>query len=175
MTRRGRPKGSEKTNVIGLPKKKKNAKASTLVRFVDMKNSEKERQVLNWCVGESISKSCLESGKKITRDTIDPTEISSQLYNEFVSIHSVSYWFEEDAWKIFEAFYNAKSSLLKNRCSSCCKSDVLDDDMIHCDHCLQNYHHVCGKVKKTVRKRYQWFFNTCKIDSKSSEQAGLEN
>ena len=30
-------------------------------------------------------------------------------------------------------------------------------------------------VKKTVKKRHQWFCNTCKIDSKSSEQGGLEN
>ena len=166
LTKRGRPKGSEKTNVIGLPKKK-NAKASTLTQFVDMKNSEKEKRVLCWCVGEDVSKLCLESKKKVTCETIDPTEISSQLYNEFVNIHSVSYWFEEDAWDKFEAFYNAKSAALKNRCSTCSKTDALDDDTIHCDHCLVSYHHACGRVKKTAKRRHQWFCNTCKIEFKS--------
>ena len=127
------------------PKKKKNANA-TLVRFVDMKNSEKEKRVLSWCVGEKISKSCLNSGENITRDAIDPTEISSQLYSEFVNIESC-----------------------------CSKSDVLNDDMISCDHCLLNFHHSCTKVKKTTKKRHQWFCNACKIDFKSSEQTEKEN
>ena len=70
LSQRG-PKGSDKMNVIGLPKKKKNTKA-TLVRFVDMKNAEKEKRVLSWCVRENISKSVFDSGEKITRNTIDP-------------------------------------------------------------------------------------------------------
>ena len=140
-----------------------------------MKNAEKEKRVLSWCVGENTSKSCLDSGEKIKRDSIDPFEISSQLYSEFVSIDSVAYWFEDDAWEKFEAFYNAKSATFKNRCSCCSKSNVLDDDIIHCDHCILNYHHSRGKVKKTAKKRHQWFCNSCKIDLKSSEQTEQEN
>ena len=109
----------------------------------------------------------MKSGEKIKSHTIDPTEISSQLYNEFVNIHSVSYWFEADVWSKFQNFYEAKLDSFKNRCSSCGKSDVVEDDIIHCDHCLTNFHHSCGKVKKTSKKRHQWFCNPCKMDFKS--------
>ena len=141
---------------------------------MDMKNSEKEKRVLAWCVGELTSKSCLESGEKINPQTIDPTEISSQLYNEFVNIDSVSYWFEEDAWPKFQTFFNAKSAALKNRCSSCSKSDILGDDIIHCDHCLLDFHHSCAKAKKTSKKRHQWFCSSCKIDFKLCGQTSQE-
>ena len=167
LNMRGRPKGSDKTNVIGLPKTKRTGKA-TLTRFVDMKNSEKEKRVLLWCVGEMVSKSCLENGEKITCDKIDPTEISAQSYSKFVTIETISYWFEEDAWTRFQNFYTAKSSALKDRCSCCSKPD--SDGMIVCDHCLQNFHESCAKLKKTSKKRQQWFCNACKVEFKSSEQ-----
>ena len=124
-------------------------------RFLDLKNSDKEKRVLAWCVGESASSSCLESGEKIKSVDLDPTEISSQLYNEFVNVHSVSYWFEDDAWSKFLDFFHAKCAALKDRCSSCSKSDVPGDDILHCDHCLLNYHHHCAKVKKVSKKRHQ--------------------
>ena len=121
------------------PKKKKNANA-TLVRFVDMKNSEKEKRVLSWCVGEKISKSCLNSGENITRDAIDPTEIHHN--------------FTANSWIL--------SHVAANRMFS---TTTCNDDMISC----------CTKVKKTTKKRHQWFCNACKIDFKSSEQTEKEN
>ena len=169
MTETIAPFGSEKTNVIGLPKKKK-GKGNTLSRFVDIKNSEKEKQVLAWCVGEDVSKSCVGSGNKITEDVIDPTEISASLYNEFVNIQSISYWFETDAWNKFMVFFDAKSASFVNRCSSCSKVDVSGDDLINCDHCLLNFHNTCGRVKKIAKKRSHWFCNRYKINFKSSEQ-----
>ena len=168
LKRRGRPKNSEKTNVIGLPKKK--GKVATLCRYVDMKNSEKEKQVFTWCVGETISKSCLTSREKVRSEMIDPTEISAAIYSELVNIQSIAYWFEEDAWTKFQTFYEAKSTSLINRCSSCSKNDTPLDELICCDHCLLKFHHSCGKVKQTSKKRHQWFCNPCKIEFKSTEQ-----
>ena len=169
LVRRGRPKNSEKTNVIGLPKQKK-GKVSTLSRFVDMKNSEKEKQVLGWCVGEDVSKSYLGSGEKIRADIIDPTEISAALYNDFVNIESISYWFDSDAWIKFKIFFDAKAASFVNRCSSCSKVDECHDELISCDHCLLNFHYTCAKLKKISKKRSHWFCNRCKVDLKSNEQ-----
>ena len=128
LSKRGRPKGSEKTNVIGLPKTKKNKKTSTLIRFVDLKNSEKEKRVLAWSVGEIVSKSCLAWGEKIPPGAIDPTEISAALYSDFVNIQSVACWFEEGAWTKFKTFFDAKSTSFANRCSSCKKKDSESDE-----------------------------------------------
>ena len=133
-----------------------------------MKNSEKEKLVLSWCVGETVSNSLLETRYKITFDKIDPTEISAQSHSKLVTIEAVSYWFEEDAWIRFKNYHSAKSSYLKDRCSCCCKPDI--DDMLVCDHCLLNFHISCAKVKKTTKKRQRWFCNACKIEFKSSEQ-----
>ena len=140
-----------------------------LSRFVDQKNSEKEKQVLAWCVGKDVSETCLGFSNKITEDVIDPTEISAALYNDFVNIQSISYLYETDAWNKFMVFFEAKAASFVNRCSSCSKADVSNDDLISCDHCLLSFHNTCAKVKKTAKKRPHWFCNRCKIDFKSNE------
>ena len=95
-----------------------------------MKNSEKEKKVLGWCVGEDISKTFLGSGEKITADVVDPTEISPALYNNFVNIQSIRYWFDSDAWDKFKLFFDAKAASFLNQCSSCSKVDTSRDELI---------------------------------------------
>ena len=73
MPSRGRPKGAEKT-VIGLKKKKPNASASSSKhrktlngkpdKFLDLSNSQREKMILKWCLGDEKAQEFLaKSGK----------------------------------------------------------------------------------------------------------------
>ena len=60
MKPRGRPKGSQKTNVIGLKKVKPNNPNDGCEQFSELGLAEKERFILSRCVGETIANSVLD-------------------------------------------------------------------------------------------------------------------
>ena len=168
LKKKGRPKGSDKTNVIGLKKKKK---PEGCQKFTEMKTSEKEKFVLLLCVGESVASNVLSNGKRVEEGDIDPTVIDSGVFNEKICLKMIKYLFSDAAWCRFYSFYSDKIEILKFQCAFCLNTDASYDDLITCDHCLKCYHHSCVKLKKSVRKRAAWFCNPCKAVSKSSTES----
>ena len=166
-SQKGRPKGGDKT-VIGLPKKATRAKNLTKGkpnRFVELSNSERERKILEWCVGAELSTKSLMQSNKISALDVNPTEIAPELYHPQISINSVKYLFEEDAWQKLSMFINDKKDVFDHHCHACMRSSP-DDQCISCDSCLKQFHFKCSKAKKTKKPRHQWFCNQCKIEVK---------
>ena len=84
--RRGRPKGSGDTNVIGLKKKTKEEKSGEgPKRYLELSIEEKQKRLLSWSVGENIASHCRTTGEKIALKDLDPTNISSSLFSEDMS------------------------------------------------------------------------------------------
>ena len=177
LKKKGRPKGSDQTNVIGLCRIKKMNKPGEAKRFIDLRLPEKEKFILLLCVGVSVSTRIISSGskRKIEESDVDPTEINAGIFNDRVNPNLVKYLFSDNAWILFENYYNEKMKLLKYRCSSCFESDESYDNLVTCDHCMQSFHHQCVKLKKTVRKRASWFCNPCKAEAKSNIDSLVED
>ena len=131
-----------------------------------MSNSEREKRTLTLCLGRDKALECLSKGEKINVTDVDPTEITTAVYNELVCVKTVQYLFDSDAWEKFTLFYTEKMNRLKFQCNSCLEVCQTSDDLISCDHCLMKYHYVCAKCKKGSKKRHQWFCNRCKIKAK---------
>ena len=175
ITRKGRPKGSEKT-VIGLPKKTKRLKKTNpnLKKFVELSNSEREKKILEWCLGKEIASECVTISGKISVTKIDPTEIASEIFHPHVNLKSVKYLFEGEAWEKLMLFINDKMEVLKHQCHVCLQVSRGIDELISCDTCLKNFLHACGKCKKTNKVRHQWFCTQCKICFKHEKDAENE-
>ena len=164
IAHKGRPKGSEKT-VIGLTKKANRPKKPRThpKKFVELSNSERERKILEWCLGKEKASECLVTSGKISVVKVDPTEIASEIFHPHVCLKSVKYLFEEDAWEKLAMFVNDKMEVLKHQCHVCSEVSPGVDELISCDTCLKNFHYACGKCKKTKKLRHQWFCSQCKI------------
>ena len=78
MKRKGRPKLSQKTNVIGISKSKNKVGCQ---KFSEMKNSEKEKFILSLCIGNEISDKVLFSGGRVEEGDVNPTEIDSAVFH----------------------------------------------------------------------------------------------
>ena len=165
LKRKGRPKGSEKTNAIGLPKMPKSKKKKCQT-FSELRNSAKEKITLSLCIGKECAEDILSKGGYVEIHNVYPTEIESAAFNPNVHVESIRYLFTPDAWERFYSYYCDKMHHLRYQCNSCRKSDSNSDDIIFCERCLTNFHYVCLKLKKTVRKRSSWFCNVCKAEKK---------
>lgn len=168
IKRKGRPKGSDKTNVIGTTKTSK--KKLPCERFIEMRQADKEEFVLSLCIGKEHCKKALYkykySGTRLEIDDLNPTEIGCAVFNSSIILSSIRYLFTDEAWERFESFYNDKSQYLKFMCNFCYRVDANGDDLIACEHCLNSFHFLCVKLKKNVKKRQPWFCNPCKTQEK---------
>ena len=161
---KGRPKGADKTNVIGT--KKASKKNLACQKFAEMRSADKEKYVLSLCIGKIAAEKLLRQGGRLVVEDIDPTEIDNAIYNPLVCLQSVKYLFTTEAWDCFQEFYKNKAQLLQYQCNFCLKSDANEDDLFPCDHCLKYYHFTCVKLKKVVKKRQVWFCGPCKAQEK---------
>ena len=166
---KGRPKGSENTNVIGT--KKASKKKFAVQKFIEMRDSEKEKFVLSLCIGSETANLVLKRGDQVREDEVDPTEIGSAVFNSSVCLESVKYLFTDQAWNRFKTYYDIKSDHLKFTCCFCRKLDTNSDDLITCEHCLKGYHFSCVKLRKNVKKRQTWFCALCKAQVKVDSQS----
>ena len=93
----GRPKGSDKT-VIGTKKVVK--KKSSSVKFVQMRQSEKEKYVLSLCIGLEATYLVLKQGHKVSVNQIDPTEIRGAVFNSSVCLQQIRYVYRRGLGKV---------------------------------------------------------------------------
>ena len=146
----GRPKGSDKTNVIGTRKSSK--KKLSCPKFSDLRDSEKEKFILSLCIGDDVTESILREGGKVEVVHINPTEIRTAVFAPDICLQTIQYMFTEEAWDRFSSYYESKSKF-KFFCNSCSKFDEKGDDLISCECCLNSFHFRCVKLKQVVKKR----------------------
>ena len=166
---KGRPKGSDQTNVSGT--KKASKKKVSCQKFVEMRNADKDKLMLTLCIGKEATEIVLRRGGVVNLEDIDPTEISNAVFNPIICLESIRYLFSDEAWDSFKFFYNSKARHFRYICNFCNKSNESGDDLIACESCLHSFHFTCVKLKKVVKKRQTWFCVPCKAKNKLSEQS----
>ena len=84
-------------------------------KIIDLRLPEKEKFVLSLCVGVSVSTRIISSGskRKVEESDVDPTEINAGIFHDRVNPNLVKYLFSNNAWILFENYYNEKMKLLK--------------------------------------------------------------
>ena len=93
---KGRPKGSDQTNVIGT--KKASKKKVSCQKFVEMRNADKDKLMLTLCIGKEATEIVLRRGGVVNLEDIDPTEISNAVFNPIICLESIRYLFSDEAW-----------------------------------------------------------------------------
>ena len=167
---RGRPKGQRDTNVIGL---KRSNKKNPCVRFCDLKFNEKLNKTLSLCIGNDAAMKVLSTGSRVQLEHVFPTEIDPAVFNPIISIQSIKFLFESDAWDRFYSYYTEREHFMKDRCFTC--SNLCPDEFIRCDKCLRVFDFKCGRVKPSKRKRSNWFCPACKLETKATNTSTKEN
>ena len=166
---KGRPKGSKETNVIGL---KKSSSKNSCLRFCNLRYNEKLRKTLSICIGEKLAEKVLSSGSRVQLEHVFPTEIDPAAFNPILSIESIKYLFEPDAWDRFYSYYVEKEQYMKDRCFACSKTS---DENVSCEKCLRLFDLTCAKLKQSKRKRPSWFCQTCKAENMGTDNSVKEN
>ena len=67
----------EATNVVG----RKRAKKDQVQTFLQLSRSDRERTILQWCVGERVAQNTIETGDQIQMDDLDMSQIDPAVFN----------------------------------------------------------------------------------------------
>ncbi|XP_063436248.1 uncharacterized protein LOC134717680 [Mytilus trossulus] len=157
LSRKGRPKGSEKT-VIGITKK---SKRHHLQPFFKKSSGIKELAILQWILGDEKGKTVFENKEKVFQNEVQDLAFSSALVDESVDLLIVEKFFTK------EAMIDVMSVVMRNKensfhkCGSCTMDLTLTTNVVKCSSCL-GWNHLPCVFLKTVPKAKHWYCKRCK-------------
>ena len=160
LKKRGRPKGSETTNVVGVKRKKK-VKSPGVETFLQKDRAERENLIVKWCVGTESAEQAIKSGSQLTIDDLNIVNIDPALFNtKFVCINSVKYLFTEPAWSRLLQMVETKKNEFVWMCRYCDADIESSQEFANCNKCLMRFHASCTEK----RRKYDWICKFCRVD-----------